>query len=117
MDLEHKSELHERVFIPLLRGMLAGLLGVAAVAVWAVNVHFLFAPGPPRSLWSIILMVVLCDLVPFVTLVCVFRAISTGQSAEQMVGSIFRGIFRRYSRRREREDLDFSPFEYEDRPE
>lgn len=76
------------------RGFLAGLLGVAAIYVWAAN--FEVALGGKENggpVW-IAVRLILCDAIPLATLITIYRAIGNNQSFDQIVRGIVHSVGR-----------------------
>lgn len=77
----------------IVRGFILGLVGVIAIAVWAVNFEPVLRGDTPGGPWGTILRVFLCDAVPLATLLAIYRGISRNHNLEQVVFGIVRTMF------------------------
>lgn len=87
VDLEQPP--HPKWLGSIIKGILIGLLGVVAILVWAVNIELALKPGKEAALWGKMLRVILCDLVPFATLIGLYKGLGQNSSMEDTLKGVF----------------------------
>jgi hypothetical protein len=80
-------------FRSFFRGAFIGIIGVAAIAVWAINLEIVLAGKAPGGLTATLVRVILCDAIPLATLIAIFRGIASDHTAEGFVRSIVNAVF------------------------
>ncbi|MFO0949391.1 MAG: hypothetical protein U1D30_26335 [Planctomycetota bacterium] len=91
-ELKHNEEATGRGVLAFLRGTFLGMLGVAAIAVWAINLDIVFSgngAGPVANTFRVIL----CDAIPFAILCAIYRNMGKHSTVESTVQSILATIF------------------------
>lgn len=81
----------ERAVAEIARGAFAGVMGVIAIGVWAVNFEPVFA-GNGAGFFSAMTRVALCDAIPIATLCGLYNGLGKNQTIEEMTRDILRSI-------------------------
>lgn len=75
------------------RGAFVGLISVAAIAVWAINLEVVLAGNGSEGSVGRIVRLVLCDAIPLATLCAIYRGVGHDRSLEGIVRSILGTVF------------------------
>ena len=77
----------------LFRGLIAGLIGIVALAIWAVNFEAIFNPNRNDTTIVLFLRILVCEAIPIATLVSIYASVFRGKTLEDLVFSILRTVF------------------------
>lgn len=91
-ELRHSDESTGRGVLSFIRGAFLGMLGVAAIAAWAVNLDIVLS-GNGAGPFANALRLVICDAIPVATLCAIYRSLGKNSSIEGTVHSILGTIF------------------------
>jgi hypothetical protein len=76
-----------------LRGAFIGIIGVVAIAVWAINLDVVLTGNAGEGMSGRLIRLILCDAIPLATLITIYRGIATDRNAESVLRSIVGSLF------------------------
>jgi hypothetical protein len=93
MDNMHEPSRFRGAVFEILRGLLVGIIGVAAIAVWAINFEPVFLGKASDGVFVMILRVVICDAIPLAILCAIYQGISRNDTLAGILRGILSTVF------------------------
>lgn len=93
IELREQTDPADRVVRSVARGVIGGMLGVAAVAVWAVNFEAVMTGNVAGGLPGLFARIFLCEAIPLAILCAIHTGIGKNESLEQTISSLVSRIF------------------------
>ena len=92
------------------RGIIAGIICVASIVAWAVNVETMFDPKAVGGWWGMVGRLILCDAIPLATLFSLYQALGQSGTIEDLIRSILLNMLRVFGWRPHQE-IDFDEWQ------